>query len=91
MIFYDENLFQTVCIDLTEVVESVLPPTFNVCSEIQKVCNEKVAEKRKKKHKQSLLEAKALQNKNLISTFKAGGPVPSLSGTSRGFQRSGQR
>ncbi len=48
-------------------------------------------EKRKKKSKKSLLEAKALQNKNLISTFKAGGSVPALGGGSRGFQRSGQR
>ena len=43
-------------------------------------------EKRKKKSKKSLLEAKALHNKNLISTFKAGGAVPSLGGGSRGFQ-----
>ena len=43
-------------------------------------------EKRKKKSKKSLLETKALQNKNLISTFKAGGAVPSLGGGSRGFQ-----
>ena len=57
------------------------------------VCNEKMLEmeKRKKKSKKSVLEAKALHNKNLISTFKAGGPVPALGGGSRGFQRSGQR
>ena len=60
---------------------------------IFKVCNEKMLEmeKRKKKSKKSLLEAKALQNKNLISTFKAGGAVPNMGGGSRGFQRSGQR
>ena len=39
------------------------------------------------------MEAKARVNKNLISTFKAGGPVPGLpSGRGRGFHRtSGQR
>jgi hypothetical protein len=47
----------------------------------------------KKKPKKSLLEAKALANKKLISTFKDGGTFPGLPvGRGRGFHRtSGQR
>ena len=80
-------------VDLLLVADKYLTSEFDVASHVRRVCDEKSLEtdvQKKKKPKKSLLEAKALQNKNLISSFKAGAHVPMR--TSRGFHRtSGQR
>ena len=83
---------ENVATDLMEIAEKYLPSEFDINVHVRHVCDEKSLnqQEKKKKPKKSLLEAKALQNKNLISSFKAGGAVTVR--TSRGFHRtSGQR
>ena len=68
-----------------EVCQRYLPQDLDIVVEAREVCKEKsLATERKKKLKKSALETKALHNKSLISTFKAGGSV-TLRG--RGFPR----
>ena len=78
-------------IDLIEVSNASLQKDFDLISELRQVCEEKTLEtdkQIKKVKKKSAMERKAMQNKNIISNFKAGGSV-ALRG--RGFARPGQR
>lgn len=71
--------------DLVQLVESSLPKDFDIQSQVKQVCDEKSLEseiQKKKAAKKSLLESKALANKNLISSFKAGGAVAIRGGRS---------
>ena len=74
-----------VTLDLTEVIETSLPKDFDIQLLVKQVCDEKSLEserQKKKAAKKSLLESKALANKNLISNFKAGGSVTIRGGRS---------
>ena len=93
-----EQLIQVNLIDLASTISSDPNEIFDLATRARQVCDEKSlfeteASKLKKKPKKSLLEAKALANKKLISTFNAGGALPGMStGRGRGFHRtSGQR
>jgi hypothetical protein len=82
-------------VDLVDVIEVYLPKDVDVPRLVKQVCDEKSLESdrlKKKAAKKSLLEAKALANKNIISSFKAGGHV-SIRGGRRVFHRGpgGQR
>merc|ERR1712226_479210 len=94
----NEQLVRVNLIDLALAISSDPKEAFDLTTRVRQVCDEKSlfeteASKLKKKPKKSLLEAKALANKKLISTFNAGGTVPGLpTGRGRGFHRtSGQR
>ena len=94
----NEQLVRVNLIDLALAISSDPKEAFDLTTRVRQVCDEKSlfeteASKLKKKPKKSLLEAKALANQKLISTFNAGGAVPGLSmGRGRGFHRtSGQR
>ena len=71
--------------DLMELIESTLSKDFDIQQQVKQVCDEKSLEserQKKKAAKKSLLESKALANKNLISSFKAGGTVSIRGGRS---------
>ena len=94
----NESLVNVNLIELSSSVSVDPKEPFDLLTQVRQVCDEKSlfeteASKLKKKPKKSLLEAKALANKKLISTFNAGGSVPGLpTGRGRGFHRtSGQR
>ena len=94
----NEQLIQVDLMDLASSISSDPKEPFDLMTHVRQVCDEKSlfeteASKLKKKPKKSLLEAKALANKKLISTFNAGGTFPGLPvGRGRGFHRtSGQR
>ena len=94
----NESLINVNLIELSSCISINPSEPFDLLTQVRQVCDEKSlfeteASKLKKKPKKSLLEAKALANKKLISTFNAGGTVPGLpTGRGRGFHRtSGQR
>ena len=94
----NESLINVNLIELSSCISTNPSEPFDLLTQVRQVCDEKSlfeteASKLKKKPKKSLLEAKALANKKLISTFNAGGTVPGLpTGRGRGFHRtSGQR
>merc|ERR1719384_1837708 len=94
----NESLASVNLIELSASISVDPKEPFDLLTQVRQVCDEKSlfeteATKLKKKPKKSLLEAKALANKKLISTFNAGGTVPGLpTGRGRGFHRtSGQR
>ena len=72
--------------DLVQLVGALLPKDFDIQSQVKQVCDEKSLEseraKKKAAKKKSLLEVKALANKNLISSFKSGGAVSIRGGRS---------
>ena len=71
--------------DLVELISVTLPKDFDLEHHVKQVCDEKSLEserQKKKAAKKSLLESKALVNKNLISSFKAGGSVTIRGGRS---------
>ena len=77
-------------VDLMDLIQNYLTPDFDLEQQVKNVCDEKSLEKNKRTKKQpkSLLEARALVNKNLIINFKAGGNV--IKGSRSVFNR-GQR
>lgn len=72
-------------VDLVEFIGSALPMDFDILQHVKQVCDEKSLESEKQKKKaakKSLLESKALANKSLISSFKAGRTVSIRGGRS---------
>ena len=82
--------------DLLDLIESTLSKDFDIQQQVKQVCDEKSLEserQKKKAAKKSLLESKALANKNLISSYKAGGTLSMIRGGRSVFNRGpgGQR
>lgn len=82
--------------DLLDLIESTLSKDFDIQQHVKQVCDEKSLEserQKKKAAKKSLLESKALANKNLISSYKAGGTLSMIRGGRSVFNRGpgGQR
>ncbi len=72
-------------VDLIILIEASLSKDFDLQQQVTQVCDEKSLEserQKKKAAKKSLLESKALANKNLISNFKAGGTISIRGGRS---------
>ncbi len=92
-------------VDLTDICTASLSKEFDLTDQLRVVCEEKglglgggvdglngvsSPAKRKAAARKSVLERRALQNKNIISHFKAGGGVGLGSGLlGRGFSRAG--
>ena len=72
-------------VDLNAIIVAALPNDFDIQQLVKQVCDEKSLEserQKKKAAKKSLLESKALANKNIISNFKAGGTLAIRGGRS---------
>ena len=92
-----EMEIDSVELDLVEIASTCMPQDFDISAEVRQVCDEKSLEtdkQLKKIKKKSAMERKALHNKNIISSFRAGANV-NLGGGGRGgrpaFARPGQR
>ena len=93
---FDEEGEVGVEVDLNAIIEAALPNDLDIQHLVKQVCDEKSLEserQKKKAAKKSLLESKALANKNIISNFKAGRSTLAIRGGRSVFNRGpgGQR
>ena len=81
----ESNEGEEIEVDLSVIIDTALPNDLDIQQLVKQVCDEKSLEserQKKKAAKKSLLESKALANKNIISNFKAGGTVAIRGGRS---------